>query len=334
MKRGFTLLEVLVAVAILGLGLTAILSAQAGAFSSAAHARNIGIATGLLRCKMSEVEEHLYREGFQDTDETGAGPCCETNEDPPNVKCTWRVDRPQFPEAKFGDLNLSAGLNFGQSGGGPGALGALGMLAGASGGPSPLGSASSMSDIARTLADANAQAMAPGGTVPIPPGVPPGALPPGMPSPDSLLPSPAGAPPLSPSGAPLLSPSGSPLGSPSGMPGDTMGPGADSGLGGLAGVAMSFVYPSLKILFEASTRRITASLTFREGKKEYTIDVVEWFAVPQLGLTPSDDSLTDSAPATGPAGASTAAGSAAGHSGAPQGGHIPSVPLMPGGVKR
>jgi general secretion pathway protein I len=70
-------------------------------------------------------------------------------------------------------------------------------------------------------------------------------------------------------------------------------------MGGLASVAMSFVYPSLKLLFEASTRRITATLTFREGNKEYAIDVIEWFAVPQLGLVPADDSANDSAPAGG-----------------------------------
>src|SRR5580704_12145105 len=108
--RGFTLLEVLVAVAILGLGLTAILSAQAGAFASAAHARDISLATGLLRCKMNEVEEHLYREGFQEDDESGAGPCCD-GEDTPNMRCTWRADRPTFPEAKFGDLNLGSALD-------------------------------------------------------------------------------------------------------------------------------------------------------------------------------------------------------------------------------
>jgi general secretion pathway protein I len=254
--RGFTLLEVLVAISILGLGLTAILSAQAGAFASAAHARHISVATGLLRCKMSEVEEHLFREGFQETDETGAGSCCE-GEEFPGMRCTWRADRPQFPEAKFGEMDLSAGLNFGSGAPGAGAgagsnpLGALGMLSGM-GGPSPLGSASSISDVAKTLTDANALA------------APPGATPPS-------------------------------LGSSSGMPGTdpSLGDGsAGGGMGGLASMAMSIVYPSLKILFEASTRRITATLTFREGKKEYSIDVVEWFAVPQKGLAATDDSTT------------------------------------------
>jgi general secretion pathway protein I len=270
-RRGFTLLEVLVAVAILGLGLTAILSAQAGAFASASHARNLSLATGLLRCKMSEVEEHLYREGFQETDESGAGPCCETDETP-NMRCTWRADRPTFPEAKFGDLNLGAGLDLAGAGGPAGAgnganpLGALGLLAGM-GGPSPLGSASSVSDIAKTLADSNASAASPGGS-------------------SSPVPSP------SPSGQPL-----DPNADPSA---------AGGAMGGLASMAMSFVYPSLKLLFEASTRRITATLTFREGKKEYSIDVVEWFSVPQKGLAPTDDSATNS---TTPTGASSASSS-------------------------
>jgi general secretion pathway protein I len=276
-KRGFTLLEVLVSVAILGLGLTAILSAQAGAFASAAHARNISVATGLLRCKMTEVEEHLYKEGFQDTDETGAGPCCEGDENP-NMRCTWRADRPTFPEAKFGDLNLSSALEFGggSSGGpgGPNPLGALGLLAGG-GGPSPIGSASSIGDIAKTLADANAQAAA------------------------------AGTP-------PTLSSSSS---SSSGTSTSTDTDSAGGGMGGLASLAMSIVYPNLKTLFEASTRRITASLTFREGNKEHTIEVIEWFSVPQKGLAPTDDSsdagvsATPAASATGtvasPAGTAT-----------------------------
>jgi prepilin-type N-terminal cleavage/methylation domain-containing protein len=56
---GFSLLEVMVAIAILGLGLTAILSAQAGSFSAATQARSLSVATGLARCKMLEVEEKL-----------------------------------------------------------------------------------------------------------------------------------------------------------------------------------------------------------------------------------------------------------------------------------
>src|SRR5262249_6670152 len=49
--RGFTLLEVLVAIAILGLGLTAILSAQTGLFASSMYAEHVSSSIGLLRCR-------------------------------------------------------------------------------------------------------------------------------------------------------------------------------------------------------------------------------------------------------------------------------------------
>ncbi|MBI4702138.1 MAG: prepilin-type N-terminal cleavage/methylation domain-containing protein [Deltaproteobacteria bacterium] len=107
--RGFTLLEVLVAVAILGLGLTAILSAQAGAVSSATHARNISVATGLARCKMSELEEKLGKDGFQELDEHGAGPCCGDTEQP-HMGCAWSIEKPLFPEQDTATLQLDAGL--------------------------------------------------------------------------------------------------------------------------------------------------------------------------------------------------------------------------------
>jgi general secretion pathway protein I len=106
--RGFTLLEVMVAVAILGLGLTAILSAQAGAFSAAAHARNISTATGLLRCKMTELEERIAKEGLPALDESDSGPCCEGDES--QVKCSWRIEKPEMPEPKYGELDLDSDL--------------------------------------------------------------------------------------------------------------------------------------------------------------------------------------------------------------------------------
>jgi general secretion pathway protein I len=268
--RGFTLLEVLVAVAILGLGLATILSAQAGAFASASHARHVSVATGLLRCKMTEIEEHLYRDGFQLTDENGEGQCCDLDETP-DMHCAWRIEQPQFPDSQLGDLDLQSSLSLGGgatgSGSGAGALGALGLLAGAAGqgqgagaGANPLAGASSISDIATTLANANSTALAGAGTsAPLGYAAPPGSTSvSGMPT------------------APSADGSGS----------------AGDGMGGLASLAMSFVYPSLKILFEASTRRITTTLTFHEGKKEYTIDVVEWFCLPQQGLAVDDGSAT------------------------------------------
>jgi general secretion pathway protein I len=130
-------------------------------------------------------------------------------------------------------------------------MGALGLLSQAGAGASPLAGASSIGDVAKTLADANQQAIA-------------GAAP--------------------------------PPGSPGSVSSSSGAPGADpaaAGMGGLASMAMSFVYPSLKLLFEASTRRITASVTFRSGKKDNTVEVTEWFTVPQKGLTVDDQSAQD-----------------------------------------
>jgi general secretion pathway protein I len=223
-RGGFTLLEVMVAVAILGLGLTAILSAQAGVFASASHARNISVATGLLRCKMTELEEQLAREGFQELDVNESGVCCEGDETP-DLTCSWKIEKPQLPEGKFGELDLNAALGSDQAGG------LAGLLTGGtanSSAPPLVPPDGNLSDVAKRLAgDGNA---APGG-------------------PD-------------------------------------LGSVAAGGIGGIASMVMSLVYPSLKLLFEASTRRVTVTLTWREGKKEYPMEVVQWVASPQrAGVT-------------------------------------------------
>lgn len=150
-ERGFTLLEVMVAVAILGLGLTAILSAQAGAFASAAHTRNLSQAVGLARCKMTEVEEHLLIDGFQELDESGSGACC-SDDEVPGMRCDWRVEKPQLPEPKFGDLDLNAGLDLSSPGGAGAGLGPLGSFAAAGQGQNPFPDNASPTDIASTLA--------------------------------------------------------------------------------------------------------------------------------------------------------------------------------------
>lgn len=114
-RRGFTLLEVMVAVAILGVGITAILAAQWGAVRTVSEARNLSEANALARCKMSELEAQVAREGFVDSDFSETGPCCD-NEEHPRITCTWHIAKPVFPEAKFGELNLDAELDLAGSG--------------------------------------------------------------------------------------------------------------------------------------------------------------------------------------------------------------------------
>lgn len=112
-RRAFTLLEVLVAVAILGMGLTVLLTAQTGLFSSAKRAAVLSEAVGLARCKMSEVEEHLLRNGFPITTEEEEGPCCGDEESA--LVCKWTIASIMLPE--FSPLSSAdAGTEESQSG--------------------------------------------------------------------------------------------------------------------------------------------------------------------------------------------------------------------------
>ena len=107
--RGFTLLEVMVAVAILGLSLTVILSAQAGLYSSATYGQHLSIATGLARCRMSELEEKLLRNGYPELDDKDDGPCCEddTRQD---MRCTWKIEKVELPQPPTTDPSIAGGL--------------------------------------------------------------------------------------------------------------------------------------------------------------------------------------------------------------------------------
>ncbi|MDC3952921.1 type IV pilus modification PilV family protein [Polyangium jinanense] len=230
-RRGFTLLEVMVAVAILGLGLTAILSAQAGAFSASSHARNLSVATSLARCKMGEIEETLFREGFQELEVIESGPCCEGDETP-NLKCSWKIEKPQFPEPKLGEMELDTGLDLSspQNGGAnpsgasgaAGGLGAMGGLLGLAGGATP----PATGDLA-----------------------------------------------------------GGGLGDVAGALGGATG--ADA-LGGMLQLVGTFVYPALKAIFEMNTRRVTLTVTWTEGTREHSFDVVQWVTNPKPTLVTND----------------------------------------------
>lgn len=70
-RRGFTLLEVMVALAILGVGLSIVIQAMSLSLRAGRHARELSVATLLLRDRMAEVR----REGFPDEGRTdGAFP--------------------------------------------------------------------------------------------------------------------------------------------------------------------------------------------------------------------------------------------------------------------
>ena len=103
MKRqsaGFTLLEVMVAVAILAVSLTAIFSSEAGAAKMAHRSRKMGLAALLVRCKMGEIEEQVAAEGLPALFDAGSDECCEDGEIS-GFSCDWEIEPIVLPDNMF-----------------------------------------------------------------------------------------------------------------------------------------------------------------------------------------------------------------------------------------
>jgi general secretion pathway protein I len=203
--RGFTLLEVLVAIAILGLGLTVILSSQVGLFSGASRGQHLSMASNLVRCKMSEVELTLLKDGYPLTDQSDEGDCCEDDSSGAGegFSCSWKIERvelPTPPEMGMADGGLETDN-----------LGPLGKLAeveatqGASLGDNP-----DIGSLAETFTEG-------------------------------------------------------------------------SGSSGIASMVMGMVYPQLKPMLEASIRKVTVTISWKEGKNSRDLQVVQYLTDPRQG---------------------------------------------------
>jgi general secretion pathway protein I len=239
--RGFSLLEVMVAIAILGLVLTVILSAQGGLAASNRSASNMGQAVSLGRCKMSEIEENLLKMGYPELDAIDtAVPCCE-GEKSDVFACTTRVEKVEMP-------NFNSGNSLGDGGAliGPGA----------------------------------AQAAGSGGI--------PGLV------------NPAGS-----GGGLNLNVDAGLAGLGSSLAGQL---GGGAGTQGLLSMVMGIIYPSLKPMFEASIRRVTVTVKWKEGTNDRELPLVQYVTNPQRGgfagsaLLPDGGMMDFAPPGTAPTG--------------------------------
>lgn len=113
-RGGFSLLEVMVALAILAVALVILLEVSTRNVRSAHEVKMLTIATELARGKMLDIEEDLLHEGFQEMVETLEGDFDEEG----YPKFTWEaaIEKVELPEA--GDLAAGA-----QQTGEPGAEG-------------------------------------------------------------------------------------------------------------------------------------------------------------------------------------------------------------------
>jgi general secretion pathway protein I len=231
----------MVAIAILGLVLTVILSAQGGLAASNRSASNMGQATSLGRCKMSELEEKLLKLGYPELDAIDPGmPCCE-DEKSDIFSCDTRVEKIEMP-------NFQSGNSLGDGGAlvGPGAA-AAGGTGGLPGMVNPAGSGGGLSlDVDAGLA-----------------GI----------------------------GSSLQS---------------QVGGGA--GTQGLLSMVMGILYPSIKPMYEASIRRISVTVKWKEGPNDRELALVQYVTNPQRGgfagsaLLPDGGSMDFAAPGTAPTG--------------------------------
>lgn len=95
--KAFTLLEVMIALALLGLAMVVLIKSAAGNIFSTEEARMMGIATDLARGKMYDIEEILLEDGFTDTDQSQESEKCFEDEGWPNICYSYKVEEPKLP---------------------------------------------------------------------------------------------------------------------------------------------------------------------------------------------------------------------------------------------
>src|SRR5207237_7684382 len=94
MRRGFTLLEVMISLAILAIALVAISGLNGGAVTMHAYGRRATEATLLLRGKMLDVEDDLEKNSFSDFDDEKHGDF--TDDGAPPYACSADTLRPDL----------------------------------------------------------------------------------------------------------------------------------------------------------------------------------------------------------------------------------------------
>jgi prepilin-type N-terminal cleavage/methylation domain-containing protein len=68
-RRGFTLLEVMIGLALLGFGLAVLIKSASGSIVNTRTTQLMGVSTDLARGKIYELEEQLLKDGFSDTEQ-------------------------------------------------------------------------------------------------------------------------------------------------------------------------------------------------------------------------------------------------------------------------
>ena len=155
-QKGFTLLEVMIGLSLLGFALTVLIKSAAGNIFNARQAQMTGVVTDLARGKMYDIEEELIKDGFNETGLADADDTCSDfepfdDEGWPNVFWCAKIEQVELPswdtlQAMAAGSGAGSGSGVGSDGAAPGGFqdsalgGMMSMLGGGFGG----GGASSM----------------------------------------------------------------------------------------------------------------------------------------------------------------------------------------------
>ena len=131
--RGFTLLEVMIALALLGFALVVLIKSAAGDIFNAQQARMMGVVTDLARGKVYDIEEKLLHDGFSDTEQHEEDQPF-TDEGWPSVRYSYKVEVVELPS--FDDLQKIAQGQGSGSGSGSGSAHAPALGSGSGSGSS------------------------------------------------------------------------------------------------------------------------------------------------------------------------------------------------------
>ncbi|MBI5526522.1 MAG: prepilin-type N-terminal cleavage/methylation domain-containing protein [Deltaproteobacteria bacterium] len=107
-ERGFTLLEVMVAIGVLAVCMSAIVGVNVGAMAMTSRTKGYTVAAMLARSKMIDVEESVREKGFPDFDEREEGDFSEENY--PEIKWASEILKIKLPAP-----DLSGGADLGGS---------------------------------------------------------------------------------------------------------------------------------------------------------------------------------------------------------------------------
>jgi prepilin-type N-terminal cleavage/methylation domain-containing protein len=127
-SRGFTLIEVMLALAILAMGLAVLIKDTANNIASTEGAHMDGVVSDLARYQMGEIEEKLEKEGFQETLDHKDGNFSEQGWE--SVTWEYKIEPVELPDLgavqtmaskEMQQKQLAAGGNAAGSGSGTGA---------------------------------------------------------------------------------------------------------------------------------------------------------------------------------------------------------------------